>query len=152
MAARKGFMEYLYGIYQSSLGIPALTAAIDALTDSLTPIVSSLSDTADRLQDIADQLGAAPVLTHTNVIVATADAATSADSTLGKDFYAVTAIGLVGAETVTIQVKDAVTGAYATLATLTSLDQSASIQYMPVIVRFVKSVTAAPVGVVLSHR
>ena len=124
-----------------------LTTLIDSITSTNTKL-----DTANtKLEDIKNSVAAATVLTHNNIIIAKTAAETSADVNLIKDAYTVTAIGLAGAETAILQVKDAVTGQYFNYLTLTAAAPVAILQHLAAIVRIDKTITASSVGVVISR-
>ena len=111
------------------------------------------ADTALVKADIAtikNTLAGTVANTYNNIIVAKTGAETTADIQLTKTAYALTALGLAGAETVTLQVKDTVTNAYFTYLTLTAAAPVANIGNLPVTARIDKSVTVASVGVMLN--
>lgn len=161
-------VRYVYGIYQTlgkadetppttdtaqsglngrlqriSQRLTTLLTAIDSITTLQTTSVSHLADIKSGVSGGA--------ITNNTVITAKTAAENSADVALTSPFYAVTAIGLAGAETVTVQIKDLATGAYSTYVTLTAIAPVATLAHLPVTVRLSKSTTAASVGVVLSR-
>lgn len=138
-----------------------LTTLIESVTSTNTKLdtantahdaTNTKLDTANtKLEDIKNSVAAATVLTHNNIIIAKTAAETSADVNLIKDAYTVTAIGLAGAETAILQVKDAVTGQYFNYLTLTAAAPVAILQHLAAIVRIDKTITASSVGVVISR-
>ena len=136
--------------------IKADIASLETIeTDSQALLTTLRDDTALIKADIAtikDTLAQTGAITYNNIIVAKTVAETSADIQLTKSAYALTALGLAGGETVILQVKDTVTGAYFNYLTLTAAAPVANVTYLPVTARLNKSATAASVGVVLSYR
>jgi len=124
------------------------------VTSLITEATTIKTDAALIKADVAtikNTLTAVSTITYNNVIVAKTAAETSADIQLTKSAYALTALGLAGGETVILQVKDTVTGAYFNHLTLTAAAPVANITNLPVTVRIDKAITAASVGVVLSY-
>lgn len=138
------------------------------ITDLITEVITLKNDTAlvkadiaslktietdsrDHLSLIKDTLSGTVANTYNNIIVAKTAAEITADIQLTKTAYALTAIGLAGAETVVLQVKDPMTGAYFNYLTLTAAAPVASVVNLPITVRLNKSITAASVGVLISH-
>lgn len=136
-----------------------LNGRLQRIAQRATALISEVTtiknDTALVKADVAtikDTLTAVSTITYNNIIVAKTAAETSADIQLTKPVYALTALGLAGGETVVLQVKDTVTGAYFNYLTLTAAAPVANITHLPVTARIDKAITAANVGVILSYR
>lgn len=135
----------------ANTNITATNTKLNTANTNITATNTKLDTANTKLEDIKNSVAAATVLTHNNIIVAKTAAETSADVNLIKDAYTVTAIGLAGAETAILQVKDAVTGQYFNYLTLTAAAPVAILQHLAAIVRIDKTITAASVGIVISH-
>ncbi len=131
--------------------VSTLITGITDTNNKLDTISTNIADSETLLNDVKTLL-TRPNITVNNVIVAKTGGETSADVQLNKAAYAITAISLATSETVKIQVKDTVTNQYFDYLTLTASAPVATIQNLPVTVRFVKSATADSVGVNICYQ
>jgi ABC-type transporter Mla subunit MlaD len=128
-----------------------LNGRAQRIAQNITSLIAIATTTRDHLSTIKDTLSGTVANTYNNIIIAKTGTETTADIQLTKTAYAITALGLAGAETVVLQVKDPVTNAYFTYLTLTAAAPVANIVNLPVTAQIIKSATAASVGVVLSY-
>ena len=128
-----------------------LNGRAQRIAQNITTMIGIVTTSRDHLSTIKDTLSGTVANTYNNIIVAKTGAETTTDIQLTKTAYALTALGLAGAETVVLQVKDPVTNAYFNYVTLTAAAPVASVVNLPVTTRIDKSATVASVGVVLSY-